>query len=119
MNLVSLVVRSPFGAFAFLVVAAILESFGDSCFQAALYHSTGGASAAAAVSGAVVLVGYGLMVNLPQWDFGRLIGVYVAIFFVSAQVINRVRFGHSPTPPVYAGGALIVAGGLLITYWKS
>ena len=119
MMFVSQVVRSPLGAFGFLVTAAILESFGDSCFQAALYHSTGSASAAAAISGAVVLVGYGLMVNLPHWDFGRLIGVYVAIFFVSAQVINRVRFGHCPSPPVYAGGALIVAGGLLITYWKA
>ena len=116
---VSEIVRSSFGAFTFLVIAAILESFGDSCFQAALYHSTGMSSAAAAVSGAVVLIGYGLMVNLPQWDFGRLIGVYVAIFFVSAQVINRVRFGHAPTLPIYAGGTLIVAGGLLMTYWKS
>lgn len=119
MSALTQLVRSPFGAFAFLVVAAFLESFGDSCFQAALYHSTGMSSASAAISGAVVLVGYGVMLNLPQWDFGRLIGVYVAIFFISAQVINRVRFGHAPTLPIYAGGALIVAGGLLMTYWKA
>ena len=119
MDVVSRLVQSPLGAFAFLAVAAILEAFGDSCFQAALYHSTGWASAAAAIAGAVVLVGYGMMVNLPQWDFGRLIGVYVAMFFVSAQVINRVRFGHAPTAPIYAGGALIVAGGLLMTFWKA
>jgi len=45
--------------------------------------------------------------------------VYVAIFFISAQVINPVRFGHAPTAPIYAGGTLIVVGGLLITFWKA
>jgi hypothetical protein len=119
MNAVSQLVQSPLGALAFLAVAAILEAFGDACFQAAMYHSVGWASAAAAISGAVVLVGYGMMVNLPRWDFGRLIGVYVAVFFVAAQVINRVRFGHAPSLPVYAGGALVVAGGLVMTFWNA
>jgi small multidrug resistance family-3 protein len=60
-----------------------------------------------------------MMVNLPRWDFGRLIGVYVAVFFVAVQVINRVRFGHAPSLPVYAGGALIVAEGLVMTFWNA
>ena len=119
MNVISQLVQSPLGAFVFLTVAAILESYGDSCFQAAMYHSKGSASAGVAIAGAVVLVAYGVMVNLPRWDFGRLIGIYVAVFFISAQVINRVRFGHAPTPPIYAGGALIVAGGLVMTFWNS
>ena len=119
MNAVGQLVQSPLGAFVFLAIAAILESFGDACFQAAMYHSVGSASAAAAISGAVVLVAYGVIVNLPRWDFGRLIGVYVAVFFMSAQVINRLRFGHAPTPPIFLGGALIVAGGLVMTFWKA
>lgn len=119
MNAVSRLVQSPLGAVAFLAVAAFLEAFGDSCFQAALYRSTGWASAAAAIAGAAVLIAYGAIVNLPSWDFGRLIGVYVAIFFVTAQMINRVRFGHAPTLPIYVGGALIVAGGLVMTFWKA
>jgi drug/metabolite transporter superfamily protein YnfA len=119
MNVVNQLVQSPLGAFAFLTIAAVLESFGDSCFQAAMYHSVGRSSATAAISGAVVLVAYGVMVNLPRWDFGRLIGIYVAVFFISAQVINRLRFGHAPSPPIYAGGALIVAGGLVMTLWKA
>ena len=119
MNAISQLVQSPLGAFVFLTVAAVLESYGDSCFQATMYHSTGTASAGAAIVGAIVLVAYGVMVNLPRWDFGRLIGIYVAVFFISAQVINRVRFGHAPTPPIYAGGALIVAGGLVMTFWKA
>ena len=118
MNAVNQLVKSSLGAFVFLAIAAIFESFGDSCFQAAMYHSEGSASMAAAISGAVVLVAYGVMVNLPRWDFGRLIGVYVAVFFLSAQIINRLRFGHAPTPPIYVGGALIVAGGMVMTFWK-
>jgi hypothetical protein len=70
------------------------------------------------VAGAVVLVAYGSMVNLPRWDFGRLIGVYVALFFLMAQILNRIRFGHAPTVPIYIGGALIVTGGLLMAFWN-
>jgi small multidrug resistance family-3 protein len=35
-----------------------------------------------------------------------------------AQILNKVRFGQSPTLPIYAGGGLIVAGGLVIAFWK-
>jgi hypothetical protein len=55
---------------------------------------------------------------VPRWDFGKLIGVYVGVFFLMAQIVNRIRFGHWPTPPLFAGGALIVAGGLVIAFWK-
>jgi small multidrug resistance family-3 protein len=47
-----------------------------------------------------------------------LLGIYVALFFVMAQIVARVRFGQEPTPPIYAGGALIVAGGMVIAFWK-
>jgi drug/metabolite transporter (DMT)-like permease len=57
-------------------------------------------------------------VNLPQWDFGKLLGAYVALFFVVAQVVAKVRFQQSPTAPIWVGGSLIVAGGLVITFWK-
>ena len=118
MNPVGQLLQNPLGAFGFLAAAAFLEAFGDSFFQAAFYHATGWARLTAALAGAVVLVAYGSMVNLPRWDFGRLIGVYVAFFFLMAQILNRIRFGHAPTVPIYAGGALIIAGGLLMAFWK-
>ena len=59
------------------------------------------------------------MVNLPRWDFGKLLGVYVVLFFLAAQLVARVRFGQAATAPVWCGGALIVAGGLLIALWKA
>jgi len=70
------------------------------------------------VIGAVVLFAYGVAVNAPPWDFGRLLGVYVTLFFLVAQVINLVVFGVRPDLPVLVGGALIVAGGLTITFWQ-
>ena len=45
-------------------------------------------------------------------------GVYAVLFFLMAQLLNRVRLGQSPTTPIYAGGALIVAGGLLMAFWR-
>jgi hypothetical protein len=118
MNSAEQLAESPLGAFAFLIVAAFLEAFGDSFFQAGFYRATGWGRVAALVAGAVVLASYGSIVNLPRWDFGRLIGVYVAVFFLMAQVLNKIRFGQSPTAPIYAGGALIVAGGLVMTFWQ-
>jgi small multidrug resistance family-3 protein len=70
------------------------------------------------ITGAAVLAAYGLLVNVPRWDFGKLLGVYVVLFFLMAQLLAKLRFGQSPTPPIYAGGALIVAGGLVMVLWK-
>jgi hypothetical protein len=112
------VVSSPVGAFLVLVVAASLEVLGDSFFQSGLYRATGVQRAMWFGFGVAVLGCYGLFVNLPQWDFGKLLGVYVALFFVVAQVVAKVRFHQSPSVPILVGGSLIVAGGLVITFWK-
>lgn len=112
------VVSSPFGAFVVLVAAASLEVLGDSFFQSGLYRSTGPQRAIWFFAGVTVLGLYGWSVNLPQWDFGKLLGVYVALFFIVAQVVAKLRFHQSPTAPIWVGGSLIVAGGLVITFWK-
>jgi len=117
-TVVNQVVSTPLGAFFVLLVAASLEVLGDSFFQSGLYRSTGVSRAGWFVVGIAVLGCYGLFVNLPQWDFGKLLGVYVALFFVVAQVVAKLRFQQSPTPPILVGGGLIVAGGLVITFWK-
>jgi drug/metabolite transporter superfamily protein YnfA len=118
METIDWLAESPAGAFLFLALAAFLEAFGDSCFQTAFYRSSGVGRVAALVSGAVVLAAYGSIVNLPRWDFGRLIGVYVVLFFVTAQVLNKVRFGQAPTLPIWVGGSLVVAGGLVMALWQ-
>ena len=118
MNLLDRLVANPLGAFAALVLAAFLEVHGDSFFQASFYGSSGWRRVWEFACGVAVLALYGSVVNVPRWDFGKLLGVYVVLFFVMAQLVAKVRFGQSPTLPIYAGGALIVAGGAVIAFWK-
>jgi small multidrug resistance family-3 protein len=118
MNFLDRLVSYPLGAFAVLTVAAFLEVFGDSFFQVGFYRSSGASRVMALLAGVAVLAAYGSVVNIPRWDFGKLLGVYVVLFFLMAQLLAKVRFGQSPTPPIYAGGALIVAGGLVMAFWK-
>ncbi|MFP5237570.1 MAG: hypothetical protein ACLGSD_16860 [Acidobacteriota bacterium] len=110
-------VANPLGTVAVLSLAALFETWGDSFFQSAFYRSTGAARIAPILTGILVLAIYGSLVNAPRWDFGRLLGLYVVLFFLAAQVLNWFRFGQAPTPPIYAGGALILAGGLVIAVW--
>ena len=118
MNVLNQIVARPIGAFILLAFAAFLEVFGDSFFQAGIYHATGSARLWSFASGIVILAFYGFIVNVPRWDFGRLLGVYVALFFVVAQVVAKIRFDQTPTTPIYVGGTLILAGGGIIAFWK-
>ena len=111
-------VAHPSGALAMLCAAALLEAFGDSCFQAGLYRSSGVARATSLAGGALALAGYGLAVNMPRWNFGELLGVYVVLFFLCAEVLAEIRFHERPTPPILLGGSLIVTGGIIITFWR-
>ncbi len=113
------IVQNPIGAFAVLALAAWLEVYGDACFSSGLYNATGAKRAGWFVAGAVVLVCYSLFLNASKIDFGKLLGIYVVLFFVVAQLVARFKFHQSPTPAIYDGGALIVAGGLVMTLWKS
>lgn len=117
-NLFNQLVASQAGPFLLLAFAAMLEVFGDACFQSGMYQSTGTKRVGWFVGGTLVLVFYSLFVNTPKWDFGKLLGVYVVLFFVVAQIVAKLRFQQSPTPPVYVGGALIVLGGAVMTFWK-
>jgi hypothetical protein len=117
-NVLSQIVGTPAGAFAVLSLAALLEVSGDACFQSGLYQSTGATRGLWFLAGAAVLATYGVFVNLPQWDFGKLLGIYVVLFFVIAQIVAKLRFHQSPTTPILVGGAFIVAGGLVMTFWK-
>ena len=118
MSILSRLVANPLGGLGGLAFAAFLEAWGDSFFQVSFYRSSGIGRIPAFVTGALVLAAYGSVVNVPRWDFGKLLGVYVVLFFLMAQILNRVRFGQSPTLPICAGGGLIVAGGLVIALWK-
>ena len=97
-----------------LLLAALLEAGGDAIVRHGLHASSTCIRVAAFLAGAAVLFAYGYVVNRPPWDFGRLLGVYVVFFFLVAQAINWVVFGQPPTRGVWIGGALIVAGGVVV-----
>lgn len=104
-------------ALLWLSLAASLEAGGDAIVRAGL-RTSGTARIALFLTGAIVLFSYGYSVNTPRWDFGRLLGVYVTLFFLVAQRIGWIFFDESPSRAIIVGGALILAGGTVITYWK-
>jgi small multidrug resistance family-3 protein len=108
-----------FGILGLLALAAMLEAGGDALVRSGLHTPVLASRIGFMAVGAAVLFTYGVSVNLPPWDFGRLLGVYVALFFVVAQLINLFAFGMKPGLPIYLGGLLIVSGGLLITFWRA
>jgi len=97
--------------FGTLVLAAVLEMGGDAAIRQGLLRSAW----LWIVLGGATLVAYGLVVNLDRSvDFGRLMGLYIAVLFVVSQVIAFVVFDERPSASLTLGGVLIVAGGLVI-----
>ncbi|MBV8897542.1 MAG: hypothetical protein JO051_13610 [Acidobacteriaceae bacterium] len=103
-------------AIPILLAAALLEAGGDAIVRGALHRQSMGARVALFALGAGVLFAYGVVVNSPPWDFGKLLGLYVVFFFITAQMISWIVFGQSPSRAVLLGGLLIVAGGLVIAW---
>jgi drug/metabolite transporter superfamily protein YnfA len=93
----------------YLSLAAALEVVGDLLMRVGLGGRRWGF-----VAGALVLAGYGLLVNQPAWGFGRTLGLYIAVFFIVSQLVAFLTGGERPSPSLWLGGALIVLGGLII-----
>jgi len=108
-----------FAVLCILTLAAAMESGGDALARLGLRAHAPPARTGFFAAAAAVLFTYGITVNLPSWDFGRLLGVYVALFFVVAQLINLFVFGMKPGLPILCGGALILTGGMVMTFWKA
>jgi hypothetical protein len=107
-------------AVAFLVAATVLEASGDAVVRIALHNHAGLTVIRIALFllGAALLFGYGTFLNLAPLEFRDVVGLYIAILFITWQVINFAFFGTLPTIPILAGGALIVTGGAIASFWK-
>ena len=107
-------------AIAFLVGATVLEVSGDAVVRIALRQHEGLTCVRLALFalGATLVFGYATLLNLAPLEFREVVGLYVAILFVVWQVINFAFFQTLPTVPVLTGGALIVAGGAIVSFWK-
>lgn len=102
----------------FLLIATTLEVCGDAVVRIAIYKHAGLGRIALIAAGAVLLLGYGSALNLAPLEFGRVVGLYIATLFVVWQVINLIIFRTFPRLPIALGGTLIIAGGLIVTFWK-
>lgn len=92
-----------------LVVAAILEVGGDALTRMGLRERP-----VFLAAGALTLFIYGVAVNQGGIDFGRLMGVYIAVFFLVSQIVAFAFFRDIPDYKTLAGGLLIVLGGAVI-----
>lgn len=98
-----------FKVLAILIMAAALEVGGDALVRIGL----GGRSYLIAAGG-ITLLAYGILVNKSGLDFNRLMGVYIAIFFLVSQAISFIVFRQIPDDRLLLGGGFIVTGGLVI-----
>jgi small multidrug resistance family-3 protein len=104
---------------ALLVVATTLEASGDAVVRMAIYNHVGAIRIALFLAGAALLLGYGSFLNLVPLEFGRVVGLYIATLFVVWQVVTIIAFRSFPTMPILVGGALVIAGGVVISFWKA
>jgi hypothetical protein len=110
------------GSFApvlFLLVATTLEVSGDAIIRKSLFEHAGLARIGLFLAGAILLAGYGTFLNLAPLEFGKVVGLYIAVLFVTWQVITFFAFRTLPTIPVMLGGIMIVTGGLIVSFWKA
>ncbi len=96
-----------------LGLAALLESGGDAGVRMGLAGKRWGF-----LLGPLALVAYGFVVNMSKLDFSRLMGIYIAVFFLVSQGLAVVLLRERVQLPTLVGGALIVAGGLVLTLWR-
>ncbi|HSY10056.1 MAG TPA: hypothetical protein VK840_03995 [Candidatus Dormibacteraeota bacterium] len=93
-------------------LAALLEVGGDAVIRRGLR----GSKVLLVLVGALMLGCYGLLVNSVQWDFSKLIGVYVGFFALVSILFGRIAFRENVPASTWFGLALIMAGCLVVQF---
>lgn len=100
-----------------LIVATTMEVSGDAIIRLGLGQRVIAVKGAYFAAGAALVFGYGLTLNLAPIEFHRVVGIYIATLFIVWQIISFLVFRSVPTLSILVGGALIVAGGLVVAFW--
>ena len=100
--------------FVALMLAAMLEVWGDYLIRKGLPQDW-----SRMLCGALSLAAYGFAVNL-WWrgDFGKLLGLYVVLFFAVSQACGILVEHERLDAPRIVGGILILTGGAVIQWWR-
>ena len=93
-----------------LTAAAALEVGGDALIRRGLR----GGGLALILLGFGVLGSYGVVVNLLELDFSRLLGVYVGVFALVSVLAGRFVFGDRVPGATWVGLGVVIAGSLII-----
>ena len=105
------------GIWACLIAATAFETTGDAIVRIGLFERMGLERVGVLAGGGFLLLGYAVMLNLAPLPFARVAGFYIATLFAMWQLVSFVIFRAVPTPPILVGGALIIAGGLIVSFW--
>jgi drug/metabolite transporter superfamily protein YnfA len=106
----ALVGAGKLGALVVFVGAAVLEVLGDALIRKGMR----GSGVAVVAIGMAVLGAYGVVVNLLDLDFSRLLGAYVGVFAVVSVIIGRWMFKDQIPVSTWIGLAIILAGSMVI-----
>jgi multidrug transporter EmrE-like cation transporter len=111
----------PLVAWFVFLAAAALEVGGDAVVRKGLQVLRGGGPGGLlfVVLGFVMLGCYGLVVNLVNWNFSKLLGVYVAVFAVVSVLTGKFLLGEQVPLTTWGGLVLIVAGAVVIQLGQS
>jgi len=97
-----------------ILIAIMLEVCGDASIRIGLRgHKTG-----SFLIGAALVVCYGMVISLPNWSFGRTMGIYISVFLIVSQIVARWMLHENLRLPTVVGGLLIISGGLVILIWR-
>jgi drug/metabolite transporter superfamily protein YnfA len=97
------------------MLAAILEVGGDAFIR----HGLQKRGILAMILGVMLLGVYGFLVNITKLDFGRMMGIYIVLFFAVSQLASVLVFKERVQLPVMIGGGFIVLGGVVMMVLKS
>jgi hypothetical protein len=105
------------GVWVILIAATAMEASGDAVVRIGLFQKAGAIRVGVLAAGAALLFGYGVAVNLTRLPFERVVGLYIATLFLVWQIVGFFAFRSVPRLPILIGGALIVLGGLVVSFW--
>lgn len=102
------------GALAVLIGAAILEVGGDVLIRRGMR----GGGLPFVGAGFVILGSYGVLINLLDIDFSKMLGAYVGVFAAISVLVGRVAFRDQVPVSTWAGLAVILGGSLIIHFGR-
>ncbi len=94
------------------LAAACLEVGGDAVVRKGLR----GNGPLIVLLGAVLLGVYGIVVNVTDLDFSKLLGAYVAVFAAISVLTGKYYFGETIPLSTWVGLGIVIAGGLVIHF---